>query len=416
MASEKRLIVCYTSTAFHPVYTGAGIRFRRYAPGFAERGIELTVFTRVPEKTHSSFEHYRDQVNGGKFLPVETVDGLKVQRVNLPSETGTGLQNQMAFIRAFVEYCRNSETRPDVIQTTYLSDFWLPWLVMLRRMGIPHVYWHSLLAPLSSSPVKRQRQKLLWRLKYQLPDCVVASSTAARTSLQQLGVTNRIEVIPNGVDLDQFQPVDSTEKARLRQELNLPAESEIILFVGGLIQRKGIDLLLEAWRDIASRRPEAHLVLVGPSYKDISGDAETPEFRQKIERALAECGAEDRIVFAGTVSNVQAYFQAADLFVFPARREGMGNVVLEAFGCGLASILTPFLGFPYEEFGTRGREYLLVEHEPAAIAEATVSLLENPTHRQSMGQQARRWVEAHMSIDDSIAKCAAIYRELTRRS
>ncbi|MFN8565799.1 MAG: glycosyltransferase, partial [Anaerolineae bacterium] len=147
MASEKPLTVCYVSTAFHPVYTGAGILFQQYAPGFDAQGIKLTVFTRVPDKNHSSFEHYRDLAKNDKFLPVETVDGVNVQRVNLPLDGGTGWQNQMAFIRAFVEYCRNPETRPDVIQTTYLSEFWLPWLVMLRQMDIPHVYMHSLLAP-----------------------------------------------------------------------------------------------------------------------------------------------------------------------------------------------------------------------------------------------------------------------------
>jgi glycosyltransferase involved in cell wall biosynthesis len=190
--------------------------------------------------------------------------------------------------------------------------------------------------------------------------------------------------------------------------LGLGAESEIVLFVGPLTKRKGLDCLAAAWKRVARERPHAHLVLVGP---ERAPHAEGGSFGEWIRAQLGRGVGADRVTFAGRVSNVEEYLRAADLFVFPSRWEGMPNVVCEAFASGLACILTPFLGLP-AEFGTPGEQYILVDHDPEHLGAAISTLLANPELRGTLGRAARAWAEDHLDREQSLDQWAALCRDV----
>src|SRR5690606_20193071 len=105
----------------------------------------------------------------------------------------------------------------------------------------------------------------------------------------------------------------------------------------------------------------------------------------------------------------------ADVFVFPSRREGMPNTVLEALGCGVPSVLTPFIGLP-EEFGRPGTEYLLSERTAEGLATAVTRILESPALRDELSAAGRRWVEESLGVETSLDRYAALYRELARKA
>lgn len=408
---QDRVDVCLASPLFYPIFTGSGMRFRRYAPGLRTRGVDMRVFAGTPEISgHPSTSGLR----AGALLPVEHLESLPIQRVCLPPKNTC--RKHMVFVSSLLDYCRHPATRPDLIQTLSVSLWWLPWWFSFRRLGIPFVYTQTMVGELSPKPWKRRLQRIYWRLPRQMADCVVVSSSVARDAWRSIGVTKRIEVIPNGVDLNRFQPVASPKvQQALREQLGLHPTGELILFVGSLIERKGVDVLVEAWRLIAYKRPRAYLVLVGPTTKDMRQDMVSPDFQARIDTAIASSGAAERVIITGRVENVETYFQAADLFVFPSRREGMGNVVLEAFGCGLATVLTPFIGLP-DEFGQPDEHYILVERTPETLAQAAIALLENPGRRQQLAHQSRKWVEEHMDVERSLDRYATLYRELVDRS
>jgi glycosyltransferase involved in cell wall biosynthesis len=408
---QDRIKVCLASQRFYPTFTGSGTRFRHYAPGLRARGIDIQVFAGTPEASDGPSV---GPFKRGKLLPIEYLEGLPIQRVQLPQ--GSHYRKLKVYVSALAGYCWQPSTRPDLVQALSVSFYWLPWWASFRRLGIPFVCVKTMVGGLSDKPLKRFLQRIYWRIPFALADCVVVSSSVARDTWRKIGVTKRIEVIPNGVDLNRFRPVASPEEQRaLREQLGLDPVGGLILFVGGLIQRKGVDVLVEAWRTIAQKHPRAYLVLVGPNKKDMRQDMYSSEFQAKIEAAITSSGAADRVIFTGKVENVEAYFQAADLFVFPSRREGMGNVVLEAFGCGLPTVLTPFIGLP-DEFGRPDEQYILVEGTPEALAQATTALLANPERRQQLGCQARKWVEEQMDVERSLDMYAALYRELVDRS
>ena len=222
-----------------------------------------------------------------------------------------------------------------------------------------------------------------------------------------------IQVIENGVNLKRFKPLASAaEKCELRGKLGLKEDGEIVVFVGPIAYRKGIDILLRAWIKIAAERPTASLVLVGPRFSDLRG-AEDARLPADFFNIIEQPGMKDRIIFTGMVNNVEQYFQAADLFVFPSRREGMPNVVPEAFASGVPTILTPFVGLP-EEFGHPNEEYALVERTPEALESAIVDLLDHPEKRAQLSENALKWVRAEMDVEHSLDQYVALYQKYLR--
>jgi len=404
--TRGRIDLCLAAKRFYPTFTGAGMRFRRYAPGLGTRGIDMRVFAGTPEGNEKS--------RSGALLPIEYLNGLPVQRVQLSGEIAS--LRDIQYARALLRHSRHPTTRPDLIHFTSSSLYWPPYYLALRRLGIPIVQSHTLLAPLSSKSWKRRLQCLRRRLLFQFADCVVTPSAAGRDALRDLGVTPRIVVIPHGLDLNRFKPIASTEKKlALRDRLGLDPTAKFILFVGALIERKGVGLLIRAWRSIAKECPHTYLLLVGPKPQEMGQGLDRVDFQNEIAELVPNSGAAHRIIFTGNVENVVDYYQTADLFLFPSQREGLPNAVLEAFGCGLATILTPFIGLS-DELGCPDQHYVLVDRKPEALAKATIALLESPERRYQLGHQSRKWVEEHMDVEKSLDQYAALYRELVERS
>jgi glycosyltransferase involved in cell wall biosynthesis len=148
---------------------------------------------------------------------------------------------------------------------------------------------------------------------------------------------NRVAAIPNGVDLNVFTP-DGPRR-------ELPGETRF-LFVGGLIWRKGADLLLEAWRQAFAGREDVTLVI-----KDFGADGVYRSANREPFRAHAASGALPRIVLLDEeleLSELAALYRSCDVLVAPYRGEGFAMPVLEAMACGLPVIATA--GGPTDEF------------------------------------------------------------------
>jgi glycosyltransferase involved in cell wall biosynthesis len=225
--------------------------------------------------------------------------------------------------------------------------------------------------------------------------------------LEDIGVSTPIQVIPNGVDLRRFRPAASHhDKVSLRRQLDLHPDWDIILAVGPIIPRKGVEAVVQAFVSICHYHPQARLILVGPRHDQTR--AALSEFGRQLQHMITGAGAQDRVIFTGPVSNVQDYMQAADLLVFASRREGMPNVVPEAMACGLPVIITPFVGLP-EEFGYPDTHYVLSDWAPETLRRDIYMLLKDRPRRSHLGCAARRWVEEHLDVEQSLTAYANMY-------
>jgi glycosyltransferase involved in cell wall biosynthesis len=231
-----------------------------------------------------------------------------------------------------------------------------------------------------------------------------------RNLMREMGVTSRIEVIQNGVNLQRFSVRKRNPQAmKLRHGLGIGDDEMMITTVGAVMPRKGSDLLLDAWTRINAAHNNSHLVYVGPRK-----DLETPglaDFKKRLEMLRAASGNPERVHFVGLADNVESYLSGSDLFVLPSRREGMPNSVIEAMACGIPVIITPFVGLS-DDLGTAGKEYLLADFSAESLAAAITSLLKDHSLRAMLGKQGRTWIETTMDLEHSLDRYADLYHEL----
>jgi teichuronic acid biosynthesis glycosyltransferase TuaC len=187
---------------------------------------------------------------------------------------------------------------------------------------------------------------------------IIAVCQALKDAIVSLGIPEeKIVVVPNGVDLAKFYRLPKDEA---RKRLGLPADKKIILSVGGLIPRKGFDLLIQALNMmmIESNMTNLHLIIVGegPSREDLT----------KLARSL---GRSDAVQFTGAIphENLYLWYSAADCFCLASSREGWPNVILESLACGTPVVAADIWGVP--EVITSGAVGLLTGRTEYAIAE-----------------------------------------------
>ncbi len=410
-SSDHAVSVLLMSLGFYPTRGGAELRFRRYLPRLRQRGVATSVLSGTPEARKIVESDYGEDWyhrRPGEALSMAMVEGTPVHRIRLP-ERGADQRSEL-LAAELLRQCRKPDP-PDAVQLlTTLRPPLSHYLSQIRSLGIPIVYAHTSNVQWPSNPIKRWVRRIRFRGICRHIDCMIASSSAARDVLRQIGVRNRIEVIPNGVDLKRFRPADDEqERSALRTSLGIPPGARVIVFVGTINPLKGVDLLLEAWVFLARRFPEAHLYLVGMRH-----DLNMPQlrdFKEKLEALVAASQAAHRVHFLGYIGNVEDYLRAADIMAFPSRTEGMGNAVLEAMACGVATVLTPYLGLP-PEFGAAESEYLMADYDAGILAGAMERLLADAEFRRRIGGNALAWVEQTMDVERVLDRYAALYREV----
>jgi len=187
----------------------------------------------------------------------------------------------------------------------------------------------------------------------------------------------RLHPVYNGVDLDLFQPGD---KAAARRELGLPADAPIILFVGNFYEIKNPLIPPTALANLStvSFKTPPVLVMVGGGH-----------LVQEVRHLADRLPIKDRVILAGrtNAAGVARYMQAADALCLPSQNEGVPNVILEAFACGLPVIASRVGGIPEvhpgDDFGR-----LVSPAEPATFAAAFQEILLAPPPAERMRQHA----------------------------
>lgn len=222
-------------------------------------------------------------------------------------------------------------------------------------------------------------------------DLVICPSDGARRVLQQrLGVCADVEVIPNGVDIEQFL----NAKASLRREdFGLSQDDFILVNVGRLSAEKNLAFLLEAFARISPSFPNAYLLLVG------EGPA-----KSGLQKAAARFGIREKVRFLGSIPHAQLppYYQIADLFVTSSLTEVHPLTLIEAMASGL-----PVLGIDapgVSEIVENGSSGWVVNNDLDAYAAALAQAISSSAGVcKEMGLAARRCSEKY-----DIAKTAGI--------
>jgi glycosyltransferase involved in cell wall biosynthesis len=240
-------------------------------------------------------------------------------------------------------------------------------------------------------------------------DVVLANSAAlaaiAREDFAGALAPGRLGVLPLGVDTDRFAPADD---GWLKAELGLEADVPLVLYVGRLERRKGVETLVEAFGRMRDRHPRAVLALAGFS---TDTGPEGQSLLEVLRERAGALGATGHVRFLGHVPYdlVPRYYAGCDLFVAPSLMEPFGMIYLEAMACGRVAIGCDAGGVP--EIITHGRTgYLVPPADAEALAASMAELLQFPSWRARIGQAARQDVLARFSLPVVGARTEAYYR------
>lgn len=215
-----------------------------------------------------------------------------------------------------------------------------------------------------SIPQKALQLLAVEREEHELADQIVVPSAFVKQTLVAEGVeAGKIHIIPFGTDLDFFRPSSESDPANN----SVP----VFLFVGSLSARKGVPVLLEAWRGLNSDRAE--LWLAGP------GKIPTQE--------LEKMPASVKILGNQTRQQVARLMQLAQVFVFPSHFEGLAQVQIEAQAAGLPLIAT-FEAGATELISEEKTGFVIQAGDTAALIDRMNQLIENPGLRNQMRQNA----------------------------
>lgn len=158
------------------------------------------------------------------------------------------------------------------------------------------------------------------------------SESLRSVALSQGVEPERALVVGNGVDLSRFFAEDRAEQ---RRRLGLPSQAQVLITVGGLVERKGFHRVFEVLPSLMSDHPDLHYLVVG-------GPSPEGDWTLRLRDLSKRLGLEERVHFAGPQPPelLRHYLSAADVFVLSTRNEGWANVLLEAMACGLPVVAT----------------------------------------------------------------------------
>jgi glycosyltransferase involved in cell wall biosynthesis len=199
---------------------------------------------------------------------------------------------------------------------------------------------------------------------------------------------DRIQFLPNGVDVDAFRPATDVETERLREGLGLPVDRVLVLFAGRPVPKKGFDIFV----DCAS--PDYDLVFVG-------GERRPVEVKPN----------GGRIYFLGSVPRVQmqGIYRAVDVFCLPSEGEGFPLTVQEAMASGLPVVTTA--DEAYRRYEVPSDAVCFVPRDQVAVSQTLRQLAGDRALREEIGRRAREYVVSHFSWEVHAQRLAELYRE-----
>jgi phosphatidylinositol alpha-1,6-mannosyltransferase len=188
----------------------------------------------------------------------------------------------------------------------------------------------------------------------------------------------------------------------IREEYELTANDFVVLTVGRLVKRKGVDDLIRAIKEIGDE--SIKLMVVGEG-----------EEKENLKRLAEELGVNGQVIFTGRVESVADFYHSADVFSMPSKFleaegdiEGLGIVYLEAQYFGLPVIGTRSGGIP-EALDEGSTGYLVAEGDVGALAEKILYLKNNPQEYERMSGLSKKFVQDKFGWETIIKQMMGIY-------
>ena len=355
---------------------GMNVYVRELSRHLGRMGIKVDVFTR----RHNNQED--DVVELGSHARLVHLEGGPLE---------AELDTLYSYLPSFVEEVYRFSEQQGVAYQLVHSHYWLSgWAgrKAAERWGVPHVVTPHTLAEIKmqaragekESPFRSGVEGELMASAH----LIIASSPHEKEAMVRLydAPAQRIHVVPCGVDLSLFRPLDIGEA---RKRLGLNGE-KVIVCVGRIEPLKGLDLLLQS-AAIMEERDSLKVLVIG-------GDQTRGGELERLKGLSEELGIKNIMEFVGMVDQkvLPLYYNAADVCVVPSYYESFGLVALEALACGTPVVASRVGGLPsVVQHGRTG--YLLSWRCPEPFADSLEAILCSKGLQKSMSMAAREMAQ-----------------------
>lgn len=359
---------------------------------------------------------------GHRVTVVTTNADLKA---GLPVSTGVatwveGVKVHYCAMTPFMPYIESLQLRRMVhhvvtaADVVHLNPMWQPLGLSVSHAATKHKvpYIYSLRGGVNEWSWARRKLKhrIYWRLfeSKQLANAAALHVTceAERDEALTLGVGNDQEfvTVPNCIDTAEYVR-DTNLRAEFRERLGLTNEKRIMLFLGRLHPKKGIDITIKASAEILRDSPDWLFVIAGPA---------SDSYRLDLERLVCALGLGAQIRFIDLVDGDtrMGALSATDLFILTSHNENFGMSVIEAMAASAPVVISKNVGISREI--SRSNAGRVVDLDIAEIRIAVRELYENEVWRKELGERGCQFTAAHFDTRVVAKQMALAYRSLLK--
>lgn len=234
----------------------------------------------------------------------------------------------------------------------------------------------------------------------QKASCIQMLASTEAEGIQNLHLKPPLVIVPNGIHSTDFKSLPSPEI--FYQQFPETRHKTLIIFLGRIDPKKGLDLLAPAFAQAYQKFPDAHLIVAGP---DNTG------FLPTAESYFIEAGFRDAVTFTGMLTGTIKYaaLAAANIYVAPSYSEGFSMSVLEGMAAGLPCIITTGCNFPEAGMANAAN---IVNIDASEIANALIHLLQDDNAAKKMGNCARQFILENYTWDRVAEKMVSVYKDI----
>jgi len=368
---------------FSPVHGGSAEIPYQLSKELAERGHEVTIYT-------SDYKLSQDYISS---IPRVEVHSFKTWSsfANLYVTPGIINRSKEETKHFDIIHMHNYRTFQNMVVAHYARKYGIPYV--LQAHGSATTFFQK-------GWLKKTFDKL-WGYRI-LRDAakIIAVTPIEAEQCKSMGVSeDKIEIVPNGIDLAEFE--DLPQRGEFRRKYGLGAEQKIILYLARIHKIKGPDLLAKAFAGLSKKLDYAKLVIVGPD----------DGYLASLKKLIVELEIGDKVLFTGPLygkEKLRAYVDA-DVYVLPSSYEIFGITVLEACACGTPVIVTDRCGIADVIDGQAG---LVVSYDKDELSNAIRRVLSDDKIRLQFGEKGKLLVREKFNWEKITAQVESVYRDI----